>query len=169
MHMHCLLSLQVAIVLLATISLALAEPPVPSSEYLPANQYIPPSTQYGAPKPFSLPSATYGAPAQTQAVIRPNNVYGPPKPVYGAPGAAYLPPGGGYGKGYEYEGVSLNPLLLVQFQTAFAERCRGRNLKKNQKHLYGLQTNFSHAFMNLNFSWPFHIRHFAFYRAQWCN
>ncbi|XP_018572515.1 pro-resilin-like [Anoplophora glabripennis] len=99
--------MKVAVVLLATISFALAEPPVPSSEYLPANQYIPPSNQYGAPKPFSLPSNSYGAPAQTQAVIRPNNLYGPPKPVYGAPNAAYLPPGG-YGKGYDYEGEPAN-------------------------------------------------------------
>ncbi|KAJ8946972.1 hypothetical protein NQ318_015910, partial [Aromia moschata] len=95
----------VAIVVLAAVSLAFAEPPVPSNEYIPANQYIPPSNQYGAPRPFA-PSNSYGAPAQTQALIRPNNQYGPPKAEYGPPGGAYLPPNGGYGGGKGYDDQS---------------------------------------------------------------
>lgn len=80
---------------LATLALAAAEPPVPSSQYLPSNQYGPPSSSYGAP----------GFGGQTTAILRPSNQYGAPSRPnnqYGAPrpGGDYLPPnGGGYGGG----------------------------------------------------------------------
>nr|XP_008190752.1 PREDICTED: cuticle protein isoform X1 [Tribolium castaneum] len=86
---------KVALVFFAAAALVLAEPPVPSSQYLPSNQYGPPNNQYGPPRPFSPPSNQYGAPAQTTAIVRPNNQYGAPRP-----GGNYLPPGqgnGGYG------------------------------------------------------------------------
>ncbi|XP_023021119.2 uncharacterized protein [Leptinotarsa decemlineata] len=92
--------MKVAIIALATMTMVLAEPPVPSSQYLPSNQYIPPSTQYGAPsapKPFSPPSSTYSAPAQTEAILKPSNAYGPPSDTYGPPSSQYGPPSTQYG------------------------------------------------------------------------
>ncbi|KAG5895731.1 hypothetical protein JTB14_025677 [Gonioctena quinquepunctata] len=92
--------MKVAILALTTIAMVLAEPPVPSSQYLPSNKYIPPSNQYGppsAPRPFSPPSGTYGAPAQTEAIIRPSNTYGPPSDTYGPPSSQYGPPSSQYG------------------------------------------------------------------------
>ncbi|XP_022906875.1 pro-resilin-like [Onthophagus taurus] len=88
---------------LATVSLVLAEPPVPSSQYLPGNQG--PSNQYGAP-----PSSSYGAPASGfgggiggglgggVGGTKPGIQYGAPKPQYGAPsgGAGGYSGGGGY-------------------------------------------------------------------------
>ncbi|KAJ8922187.1 hypothetical protein NQ315_004122 [Exocentrus adspersus] len=102
-----LLQNTVSILLLATIAFASAEPPVPSNQYLPANQYLPPSNQYGAPRPFTPPSTSYGTPAQTQAIITPNNAYGPPRAEYGPPGPAYLPPNGRNG-GYDDQSEPAN-------------------------------------------------------------
>ncbi|XP_060519594.1 pro-resilin-like [Cylas formicarius] len=115
--------MKILIFTLASMSIALAEPPIPSSQYLPANQYLPPSNQYGAPtRPTYVPPSTsygtpaqtnqygaptrptyvppsisYGTPGQTQALIRPNVQYGAPNPTYGAPRPTYGPPAPSYG------------------------------------------------------------------------
>ncbi|XP_044762080.1 pro-resilin-like [Coccinella septempunctata] len=87
--------MKVTFALVALVAVVLAEPPVPSSQYLPSNQYGPPSNQYGPPSnQYGPPSNSYGAPAQTQAVIRPNT-------QYGAPTNNYLPPSNNGGYGYE--------------------------------------------------------------------
>ncbi|CAH1179156.1 unnamed protein product [Phaedon cochleariae] len=76
--------MKVIILTLASLALVLAEPPVPNSQYLPSNTYIPPNGQYGAP-------------AQTEAVLRPSNSYGPPSNSYGPPSNSYGPPSNAYG------------------------------------------------------------------------
>ncbi|KAF5302965.1 hypothetical protein FQA39_LY10143 [Lamprigera yunnana] len=78
--------MKVAFFILATIGLALAEPPV---------SYLPPSNQYGAP----TPGVSYGAPgfgSHTAAIIKPNNQYGVPSSHYGTPDGGYQ---GGYNQG----------------------------------------------------------------------
>ncbi|RZB40674.1 cuticle protein [Asbolus verrucosus] len=88
----------VIVVVLTTAALAFAEPPVPNSQYLP-------SSQYGAPRPFSPPSTQYGTPAQTAAFLKPSAQYGAPRP-----GGNYLAPSqagsGGYGRNGGYDDQS---------------------------------------------------------------
>lgn len=71
----CMLLLQVAICLLALVAVVVAEPPVPSNQYLPSNQYGPPN---------------FGG--QTDAILRPSSQYGAPQ----RPSSQYGAPGGGY-------------------------------------------------------------------------
>lgn len=61
-------------------AVVLAEPPVPSSQYLPAN---------------NGPSPNYGAPNGNGGGRKPNNQYGPPSTGYGAPNGGNGD--GGYG------------------------------------------------------------------------
>ncbi|XP_053966013.1 pro-resilin [Anastrepha obliqua] len=99
------------IALLACVSLARAEPPVPQNQYLPpnqggqpSNQYLPPTQSYQSPSNNYLPpqrgggagvappSSSYGAPAA-----------GAPSSQYGAPaltGAIFPKQQGGSGGGY---------------------------------------------------------------------
>ncbi|KAK9885758.1 hypothetical protein WA026_013630 [Henosepilachna vigintioctopunctata] len=89
--------MKVAVAFFVLVAAVLAEPPVPSSQYLPSNQYGPPKNQYGPP------SSSYGAPAQTQAVIRPNNQYGPPTNNYLPPSNGGYANNGGYASNGGYE------------------------------------------------------------------
>ncbi|CAH0546794.1 unnamed protein product [Brassicogethes aeneus] len=83
--------MKVAVFVIATLAVVLAEPPAPSNQYIPSNQYGPPNGNGGG-----APNNQYGAPAQTQA-------------IYGPPNGGYLPPGGGYGGGKdEDEGEPAN-------------------------------------------------------------
>lgn len=70
---------QVSICLLALVASALAEPPVPSNQYLPSNQYAAPGFGGG----------------HTDAIIRPNSQYGAPS----RPSSSYGAPSGGYDDG----------------------------------------------------------------------
>uniref|UniRef100_A0A6P7FCD1 Pro-resilin-like n=1 Tax=Diabrotica virgifera virgifera TaxID=50390 RepID=A0A6P7FCD1_DIAVI len=81
--------MKIALITLSAFALVLAEPPVPSSQYLPSNTY-------GAPK-LSTPASTYGAPAQTEAILKPSSSYGPPSSSYGPPSNTYGPPSNTYG------------------------------------------------------------------------
>ncbi|XP_017784837.1 PREDICTED: pro-resilin [Nicrophorus vespilloides] len=107
--------MKVFLVFASLAAVVLAEPPAPSSQYLPSNQYGPPSNQYGPPSnQYGPPSQNYGAPGQTQAVIRPSNQYGAPRP-----GGNYLPPNngggnGGYGYGDQSEPANYNFKYDVQ-------------------------------------------------------
>lgn len=74
--------------MLALIASVLAEPPVPSSQYLPSNQY-------GAP--------SFGG-GHTDAILRPNTQYGAPS----RPSSSYGAPGGGYD-----DGPSVNDLKYI--------------------------------------------------------
>ncbi|XP_019869612.1 pro-resilin [Aethina tumida] len=102
--------MKVAVFVLASLAVVLAEPPVPSNTYIPSNQYGPPSgppsNQYGPPSnQYGPPSNQYGPPS------RPNNQYGPPaqtQAIYGPPNNQYLPPGGGYGGGKDEESEPAN-------------------------------------------------------------
>lgn len=97
------ISFKIFIVVLTTfVSAILAEPPV--------NSYIPPSNQYGPPKP----SNNYGPPAQTIAVLKPAPSYGPPSNAYGPPSNAYGPPNGGYlPSNGGYEAATVSPDIFV--------------------------------------------------------
>ncbi|KAL1516770.1 hypothetical protein ABEB36_000628 [Hypothenemus hampei] len=101
--------MKISIIIFSTISIALAELPVPSSQYLPSNEYLPPQNNYlppvTTPVPQYLPPSTsYGIPSRTQAVTRPNTQYGaptrnyiPPSTSYGTPSPTYGTPSTSYG------------------------------------------------------------------------
>lgn len=80
---------QVSVIILASLSVVLAEPPVsnlyipPPNEYLPPNKYLPPVTTE-SPKylPPQIPS--YGPPTRP-AYKPPTTSYGPPSTGYGVP------------------------------------------------------------------------------------
>lgn len=99
---------------LCLVSLAVCEPPVPSNQYLPANNgFGSPSSAYGAPAPNSqygtpnAPSQQYGAPnggLNGGSAQRPSSNYGAPARTpsssYGAPNAvtaAIIQPNSQYG------------------------------------------------------------------------
>jgi len=85
--------MKISAVIIASLSLALAEPPVPSSQYLPANQYLPPQNKYlPPPNQYLPPQNKYIPPATT-----PTPKYLPPTTSYGVPTNNYIPPSTSYG------------------------------------------------------------------------
>ncbi|XP_057661659.1 pro-resilin-like [Diorhabda carinulata] len=81
--------MKIALITLFAFALVLAEPPVPSNQYIPANTYLGPK--------LSTPASTYGAPAQTEAILKPSSSYGPPTNTYIPPSNSYGPPSNTYG------------------------------------------------------------------------
>lgn len=130
--------------LFATVTFA--EPPPPSSQYLPSNQY-------GAPN--------FGGGGQTTAILKPNNQYGAPS----RPGNDYLPPGGngegynnngggygggsgGYGGGgYDDQSVSFTTIIFI-FHTAIAKSAVIYGFKQMLTQMRGIQiiAEFRNAF-----------------------
>lgn len=88
---------KVCLCLFALLAVTLAEPPVPSQQYLPQN-FGPPSSSYGPP----------GAGGHTDAIFRgsgggrPGSQYGAPRPSsqYGPPGHGGAGGAGGYDDGH---------------------------------------------------------------------
>ncbi|CAG9761553.1 unnamed protein product [Ceutorhynchus assimilis] len=85
---------KISTIIIATLSLALAEPPVPSNQYLPANQYQTPQNQYLPPQNQYLPPQNQYQSPKNQ-YLPPQNQYLPPVVTTSAP--RYLPPSTLYG------------------------------------------------------------------------